>query len=364
MNLTIILIILVVILTIISTSILFYLIKTKNNDSKIDLTSLKEKLETNKELINEKIGKDTEITKTNLNNLEKTVNKQKEDLTKSLEKLEENIREFNKITNNINTIDKKVDTSVKNINELSLIFKNSKTRGNLGEFTLEWILSNVLGEKTDNGIWQTQYKYKNSKVIVDAIIKTQINDKKIAIDSKFPLTKANILISENTDISENTNSYLYRQAEGEFKQTIRNMIKELNSKYISNSENVSSVIMFIPSEAIFELIWSKFTDIFSEAIKNKVWICSPTTLPAVLYSQQISIKEYKISKNINEIQKLIKTITDDVKRLLDRNEKMSKIYEKYKTETEEVFKEFQTSANKIDKNYSKLESINIDGNQE
>ncbi|WP_434323575.1 DNA recombination protein RmuC [Mycoplasma capricolum subsp. capricolum] len=358
MNLTIILIILVVILTIISISILFYLIKTKNNDSKIDLTSLKEKLETNKDLINKQIEKDNEITKTNLINLKDAVNKQKEDLTKSLDKLEKNIQEFNKITNNINTIDKKVDTSVKNINELSLIFKNSKTRGNLGEFTLEWILTNVLGEKTDNGIWQTQYKYKNSNVIVDAIIKTQINDKKIAIDSKFPLTKANILISESND------NYLYKQAEGDFKQTIRNMIKELNNKYISNSENVSSVIMFIPSEAIFELIWSKFTDIFSEAIKNKIWICSPTTLPAVLYSQQISIKEYKISKNINEIQKLIKTITDDVKRLLDRNEKMSKIYEKYKTETEEVFKEFQTSANKIDKNYSKLESININDNQE
>ncbi|UZK64005.1 DNA recombination protein RmuC [Mycoplasma mycoides subsp. capri] len=358
MNLTIILIILISILTIICISILFYLIKTKNNDSKIDLTSLNDKFETNKELITKEIEKDTEITKTNLINLKETVNKQKEDLTKSLDKLEENIKKFNEITNNINTIDKKVDTSVKNINELSLIFKNSKTRGNLGEFTLEWILTNVLGEKTDNGIWQTQYKYKNSNVIVDAIIKTQINDKKIAIDSKFPLTKANVLISENTD------SYLYKQAEGEFKQTIKNMIKELNNKYISNSENVSSVIMFIPSEAIFELIWSKFTDIFSEAIKNKIWICSPTTLPAVLYSQQISIKEYKISKNINEIQKLIKTITDDVKRLLDRNEKMSKIYEKYKTETEEVFKEFQTSANKIDKNYSKLETINIDDNQE
>ncbi|WP_434325619.1 DNA recombination protein RmuC [Mycoplasma leachii] len=358
MNLTIILIILVVILTIISTSILFYLIKNKNSDSKIDLTSLKDKLETNKELINEKIEKDTEITKTNLINLKETVNKQKEDLTKSLDKLEDNIKKFNEIANNINTIDKKVDKSVQNINELSLIFKNSKTRGNLGEFTLEWILTNVLGEKTDNGIWQTQYRYKTSSVIVDAIIKTQINDKKIAIDSKFPLTKANVLISESND------SYLYKQAEGDFKQTIKNMIKELKNKYISNSENVSSVIMFIPSEAIFELIWSKFTDIFSEAIKNKIWICSPTTLPAVLYSQQISIKEYKISKNINEIQKLIKTITDDVKRLLDRNEKMSKIYEKYKTETEEVFKEFQTSANKIDKNYSKLESININDNQE
>lgn len=78
MNLTIILIILISILTIICISILFYLIKTKNNDSKIDLISLNDKFDTNKELITKEIEKDTEITKTNLINLKETVNKQKE----------------------------------------------------------------------------------------------------------------------------------------------------------------------------------------------------------------------------------------------------------------------------------------------
>ncbi|UKS54241.1 DNA recombination protein RmuC [Mycoplasma feriruminatoris] len=355
MDLTIILIILISILIIICISILFYLIKNKN---KVQDSNLKDNLEYNKETINQKIESENKVINTNLDNLKEKVNEQKTDLKQSLDKLEQNISKFNEITKNIEQIDKKVDSSSNNIKELSLIFKNSKTRGNLGEYTLESILTNVLGQQTKNGIWQTQYKYKNSNVIVDAIINTQINDKKIAIDAKFPLSKTDILVSQDSS------SFEYKQAEIEFKSSIKTMIKDLNNKYISSEENISSVIMFIPSEIVFELIWSKFSDLFNEAVKNKIWICSPTTLPAVLFSQQISIRDYKISKNITEIQRLIKVITDDVKRLLERNENILASYEKYKSETERLFKEFQISASKIDKNYSKLESINMNDNQE
>src|SRR3989339_197273 len=74
---------------------------------------------------------------------------------------------------------KQVFTIAEQLHNLESILKNQKQRGNLGEASLELILSNVLP-----GQYKTQYEFKNGDK-VDFVVETK--EGLIPIDAKFPL---------------------------------------------------------------------------------------------------------------------------------------------------------------------------------
>ncbi|SYV95979.1 Uncharacterised protein, partial [Mycoplasma putrefaciens] len=49
------------------------------------------------------------------------------------------------------------------------------------------------------------------------------------------------------------------------------MIEDLKVKYISHEEKIESVVMYIPSQVIFDLILIKFNDLFQKALDSRVW---------------------------------------------------------------------------------------------
>ncbi|UWD34810.1 DNA recombination protein RmuC [Mycoplasma cottewii] len=291
--------------------------------------------------------------------LTESINQQKSELKKSIELLNEQFKILNNTAieskTKLEQVNKDINASSDKIADISAIFKNSKTRGNIGEYTLEWILTNILGDESVDGIWQREYQYKNGseKPRIDAIIRTGINDKKIAIDSKFPLQKTDILLSSEKE------TYEYKQAQKEFKDSINQKIKDLSSKYINKQEGVDSVIMYIPSEVIFELIINDFRDVYKSALDKRIWITSPTTLPVMLHAQQIAIKDYKISKNIDEIQKTMNLILKDLERWDKRNTILKKAYDKYVKDTNEAFEDLETSKNKIISNIENINKVKI-----
>ncbi|WP_202944345.1 DNA recombination protein RmuC [Mycoplasma putrefaciens] len=256
---------------------------------------------------------------------------------------------------NLNKVEEKIETTSKNLSDLSQIFKNSKSRGNLGEITLAWIMRNILGEEKINGIWQTQYTYKTG-VTVETIIKTGIDDKKIAIDSKFLLQNTEILLSENETSLE------YREAYKSFKKSINKMIEDLKVKYISHEEKIESVVMYIPSQVIFDLILIKFNDLFQKALDSRVWLASPTTLPAILYSQQLAIRDYNISKNLDQIRKTIIIIAKKLEEWEALNSEQQKHFNTYVDKTEESYKNINKIVTEINSNAKKINDANNQSN--
>ncbi|EOA07211.1 Hypothetical protein, predicted DNA recombination protein RmuC [Mycoplasma yeatsii 13926] len=289
-----------------------------------------------------------EVDATNFENVRKTVAEQKTDISKVIKDLNESVKNLNdNSTERISKIDSVVVDSKTKLDNLSSIFTNSKNRGNVGEFTLGWILSNILGEESKQGIWQSQYKYNNKNLIVDAIIHTGINNKKLAIDSKFPLVDAKVLLTKDSSDFE------YKEKEKNFRSSLISKISEAE-KYIDKKEGVDNVIMYIPSQVVFELILTKFEDIYQKALKKKVFLTSPTTLPIILHSQEMVIRDYKISKDIQEIKELIIDLLGDFGRWKKRNENLKKAFTDYVSETNDAFKELEISTNKIN---SKIDSI-------
>lgn len=205
-----------------------------------------------------------------------------------------------------------------NVQSLQEVFINTKKRGNAGEFVLEKILTNMLG--SNQKLWERQYKTIDGKV-VDAYVKTDAEKEGIAIDSKFSINNyQKYLASEDNKIREN---YLR-----DFRNDIRKRIDEV-AKYINTKNKISSAVMFIPSEEIFAFIYAQFSDdIVDYAFNKRVWITSPTTLAAVLFTVEKNRKDIEFNENLEKMAKKLILFKTDFDRWVERWESVKKEFDK------------------------------------
>ncbi len=199
---------------------------------------------------------------------------------------------------------KQVFTIAEQLSNLEKVLKNQKQRGNLGEASLELVLSNVLPP----GQYTPQYQFRDGEA-VDMVVRT--TEGLIPIDAKFPLENYLRLIDESDEVRKEQ----YRK---EFRSDVKKRIDE-TSKYIRPEEETTPfAFMFIPSEAIYYDLLNNDVGVgvnsrglIEYAYKEKhVIITSPTTFLAYLQTvlfgnQRMKIQEdsKKIIKNIGELSK-------------------------------------------------------------
>lgn len=192
---------------------------------------------------------------------------------------------------------KKIEGFAAQLQSLQDILKNSKQRGNLGEYYLEAGLQNVLSSKS----YQMQYGFNDGK-IVDAVI--FVKDKIIPIDAKFPLENYERLINAN---NENDSQEFTRAFKNDFKKRI-----DETSQYVRPEEGTMDfAFMFIPSEAIYYdvlvaevgTVKVNTQDLIEYAFSKKVLIVSPTTLLAFLQTVLQGLRMLQIEERAQEIQK-------------------------------------------------------------
>jgi DNA recombination protein RmuC len=211
---------------------------------------------------------------------------------------------------------KQVFTIAEQLKNLEKVLKNQKQRGNLGEASLELILSNVLPP----GQYVPQYKFKDGE-IVDMVVRTP--EGLIPIDAKFPLENY-IRLSDATDADA------IEQYRKDFKTDVKKRIDE-TSKYIRPTEGTMPfAFMYIPAEGIYyDLLNSDVgagvnsRDLIEYAYKQKnVIIVSPTTflayLQMVLFGnqrQKIQDTAKDIIKNVGELGKHLKAYEESHNKL-------------------------------------------------
>lgn len=193
---------------------------------------------------------------------------------------------------------KQVFTIAEQLRSLEKVLKNQKQRGNLGEASLELILSNVLP-----GQYETQYSFKNGEK-VDFAIKTR--DGILPVDAKFPLENYMRLVEELDEERQET----YRK---EFKNDVKKRIDE-TAKYIRPEEGTMPfAFMFIPAEGIYyDLLNNNIgmgvnsRDLIEYAYQQKnVIMASPTTFLAYLQTILFGNKRAKIQEEAKDIIKKI-----------------------------------------------------------
>jgi len=126
------------------------------------------------------------------------------------------------------------------------------------------------------------------------------NNLKINMDVKFPIDNYMHFLSAETEHDR-------KRFKDELLKNTRVMIRQLTTRdYINPVENtVDYVIMFIPNEQVYSFINEADITIMDEALKQKVILCSPFTLYAVLAVIRQAIENFNLERTASEILKLL-----------------------------------------------------------
>ncbi len=198
---------------------------------------------------------------------------------------------------------KQVFSMTAQLENLEKVLKHQKQRGNLGEASLELILSNILPPTA----YKTQYEFKNGEV-VDAVIMTK--DGLIPVDAKFSLDNYNRIINEKDEARK-------EELEKDFRNDLKKRIDE-TAKYVRPEEGtLPFAFMFIPAEGIYyDLLINEVgavkvntrSLIDYATMEKKVIIVSPTTFAAYLQSVLYGFRAFKIEESAKEIGKRVEEL--------------------------------------------------------
>lgn len=221
-----------------------------------------------------------------LKEISEQMNKSLVDVTREQTKTNEQTKQFMTIAEQLANLEK--------------VLKHQKQRGNLGEASLELILSNILPP----GQFKMQHRFKNNDA-VDAVIMTK--EGLIPVDAKFSLDNYNRVTNA---IDEHQRDEL----EKEFKNDLKKRIDE-TAKYIRPEEGtLPFAFMFIPAEGIYYDLLVNEVGAVKVNTRNlidyaynerKVIIVSPTTFAAYLQSVLYGFKAFKIEQAATDIIKRI-----------------------------------------------------------
>ena len=229
-----------------------------------------------------------------------------------------------------------IENMEQDLKKMNLIFNNTKQRGNWGEYQLEYLLNMYASENKE--VFQMQYPLENKK-IADDILYTY-DHQILCIDSKFPMENYLKMIEDKEN-----QEYYFRL----FKNNMKKHIQDISQKYIT-PQTMNQAILFIPSEAIYQFVCAKCSDLFQEALSSHVLLASPTTLVGIVYTILSQTKDFYRQEHVEEIEKDLKVLLEDVNRLLQRSEKAQNNLNLLQDQFEMV----HTSCKKIGKRIQKI----------
>jgi DNA recombination protein RmuC len=217
------------------------------------------------------------------------------------------------------------------------ILGGAKTRGLLGEVTLERLLEDSLPSSQ----YATQYRFSSGEA-ADAVI--FLRDKKlVAVDSKFPLDAFRRISAEGDE------------AKKAFATAVKGHADSIAKKYIvPNEGTLDLALMFVPSETVYyEMLMtldSKGEALDSYCRGKNIIAVSPNTLYAHLCvihmglrGMQIEENAKRISAGLSGIQKNMSTFTD--------------VFEKLGTHLKNAQQSYSDADKRLEKTQNTLDSL-------
>ncbi len=172
---------------------------------------------------------------------------------------------------------------------------------------------------------------------------------KVNMDVKFPLNSyLRFLEADNEAAREGHKT--------QFLRDVRTRIREVTTRdYINPEEKtLDYVLVFIPNEQVYAFINENDPGLMDEALKNKVILCSPFTLFAILAIIRQSLDNFSMEKTAGEILGLVKNFKKEWEKFA---ETMAKMGEKLDGAREEYRKMTTTRHDKLDKSIQKIEDM-------
>ena len=221
------------------------------------------------------------------------------------------------------------------------ILGGAKSRGSLGEVTLERLLEDSMPSSQ----YEMQYRFSSGEA-ADAVIK--LRDKKLmAIDSKFPLDAYRRISTEG------------EEARKAFAVTVKGHADSITKKYIVPDEGTLDLaLMFVPSENVYyELLQTtdgKGQPLDAYCRDKKVIAVSPNTLYAHLCVIAMGMRGMQIEENAKRLFASLSGMEKQMKTF-------SEVFEKLGTHLKNAQQSYGEADKRFDKVQSTLEGMLGDG---
>ena len=230
--------------------------------------------------------------------------------------------------------------------KLQIALSNTKTRGQWGERMAEDVLRMAGFIEGIN--------YQKQKVLETVGKRPDYtfllpHDLKVNMDVKFPMD--NYLRYIEAEVASERDSY-----KKQFLKDVRNRIEEvLTRDYINPEENtVDYVLVFIPNEQIYAFMNENDRSLIDDALRNKVILCSPTTLYAILAIIRQAVDNFNLEKTASEIMSLLGGFNKQWDAFVSSFDKMGKRIEEAQNEFNHLT---STRRNQLERSLRKIEDL-------
>jgi DNA recombination protein RmuC len=228
---------------------------------------------------------------------------------------------------------------------LRSLLDNSRARGQWGERMADDILR---ASGLQEGIQYLKNRALDTSASRPDFTFLLPDGKKLNMDVKFPLDNWLRYSHAATDDDRT-------RLKKDFERDVKARIKEIQKRdYVSVEEGtLDYVLLFIPNEQVYGFIQESFPGLVDEALSQKVVLCSPFSLYAVLGVVRQAFDNFHFTQATQEVLKLItqfgSTYETFKARFLDMGEKIGKLRELYDDIETKSFKRLDASVQKIDR---------------
>ncbi len=224
-----------------------------------------------------------------------------------------------------------IDRAQKNINDLSQevrglqsILSNKQARGAFGEIQMEDLVKDFLPPSA----YGFQCVLSNNKK-VDCLIHLPTPNDDIAVDSKFPL-------EDWRAMNEAPDAEAKKVAGKLFTTAVTRHVRDIAEKYLSAENIAKPAIMFLPSEAIYMDLHTKFPDLIEKSFRAGVAIVAPTTFMATLHTMRAVMKDAQMREQAHVIQREVEVLLGDIGRLDRRVNDLDKHFGQSKRDIDQI----------------------------
>lgn len=288
-------------------------------------------------LANETLAKQTQIGEKELDGKKQLIDQTLENMKKELDKVGKAVTDFDKLSGDrfieLNT---NIKHSAEQTNELQKIttrlqtaLANTKTRGQWGERMAEDVLRLAGFVEGVNYRKQLTSKEAGTRPDYTFILPQNLI---LNMDVKFPLD--NYL--HYLDAESETDKQKYKN---QFFSDVKQRINEVSKKedYINKNKNtVDYALVFIPNEQVYCFINENDSSLLDYSLKNKVILCSPMTLYAILAVIRQAIDNFNLERTANNILSLFGAFNEQWIKFKESMDKMGKKIEEVHSEFEKL----------------------------
>lgn len=298
--------------------------KFKDSFSAMSMEAFSKSVEEFRKAASETLDSQTRLGEEKLEGKKTLIDQQLITINKELEKVANTIKEFDKGTENkFGQLSMHLKNSVEQTGrlqetteQLKQALSSTKTRGQWGERMAEDVLRTAGFLEGVN--YHKQKSLEGSQGKPDFTFYLP-QDLKINMDVKFPLDNyLNYLNAENSVEKE-----AFRL---KFLRDVKQRIKEVTTREYINPEDktVDYMLVFIPNEQVYGFINENDATLLDEALKNKVVLCSPITLYAILVVIRQAIDNFKMERAADQILNLLAQFNSQWLKFTDSMEKVGR----------------------------------------